>query len=168
VALTLKLIGFLICVPGVVAGLIPFSVVWWSAYDFPFEPGPATQYAGVTLMAVGAMAYTWCAVDLARFGQGIPAPMEPTRFLVRRGIYRRVRNPMYLAACLVLTGEALTCSLGILFIYAAAVFLLHHLAVIGLEEPALRARFGAPYEEYCRQVPRWLIRMRPISAKSNI
>jgi protein-S-isoprenylcysteine O-methyltransferase Ste14 len=127
--------------------------------DLPLPVG-SWRYAGVLLMILGAAGYIRCTIDLARFGRGIPAPLEPTRSLVRNALYQHVRNPMYVASSLFLFGEAIAWARGILLVYAAAVTACYHPAVVYLEEPALRKRFGEHFERYCAQVPRWLPRLR--------
>jgi protein-S-isoprenylcysteine O-methyltransferase Ste14 len=156
--LILKTVAFLLVVPGTVAAAVPFALVLMSSNGLPLELGN-WRYAGVLLMVIGAVVYVRCTIDLVRFGQGIPAPSAPTRFLVRNALYRYMRNPMYVAAAVFLFGEAVAASRGILFIYAAAVTACYYPAVVYLEEPALRRRFGEDFDRYCAQVPRWLPRL---------
>jgi protein-S-isoprenylcysteine O-methyltransferase Ste14 len=79
---------------------------------------------------------------------------------VAGGLYRRVRNPMYVAALLALVGEAVLFGSGLLLAYAALVFSFFHLWVVYYEEPTLRRKFGETYERYCRSVPRWVPTLR--------
>lgn len=114
-------------------------------------------------MAIGAIIVIRCAWDFAWTGRGTPAPFDPPRRLVVRGFYRWVRNPMYLGMGLILIGE------GIMFpqittemlILSVVLWGLVTLFVIFYEEPTLRRLFGAEYEEYCRNVRRWLPRLKP-------
>jgi protein-S-isoprenylcysteine O-methyltransferase Ste14 len=76
--------------------------------------------------------------------------------MVARGLYRIVRNPMYVGVSLVLLGEALFFASSTLFIYGLLVLLGFHLRVIWYEEPTLRKKFGENYSGYCRKVPRWI------------
>ena len=94
--------------------------------------------------------------DFARVGKGTLAPVDPPRFVVRSGLYRFVRNPMYLAVLTVLVGEVLLLGSLRLIVWEATVALAFHLFVVTYEEPTLRRLFGADFETYCRQVPRWL------------
>jgi protein-S-isoprenylcysteine O-methyltransferase Ste14 len=158
-AIAFKTAAFLLAVPGTVAFAIPLALLW----GFPdAEPLPlgAWRWFGVALFAAGAAVYIRCSVDFARFGQGIPAPVDSTKFLVSNGLYRHVRNPMYIAGSMCLFGEAIAWESRILLGYAAAVTACYHPAVVFLEEPALRKRFGESYERYCAAVPRWLPRLR--------
>src|SRR5205807_2015888 len=79
----------------------------------------------------------------------------PERF-VARGSYRAVRNPMYVGVVALIAGQALLLGREILFVWAAAAWLLFHLFVVVHEEPGLRRRFGAEYDDYTRRVRRWL------------
>ena len=91
-------------------------------------------------------------------GRGTHAPLVPPQRLVRRGLYRRMRNPMYLLYAGVILGEAIAWRSPVLLAYVAGFWLLTHVYVVGLEEKFLRRRFGAEFEAYCREVPRWLPR----------
>jgi protein-S-isoprenylcysteine O-methyltransferase Ste14 len=77
------------------------------------------------------------------------------------GLYRYVRNPMYVAALLVLAGEALFFESETLGFYAGILALAYHLFVVLYEEPRLRDLFSEEYENYRRAVPRWIPRLHP-------
>ena len=77
---------------------------------------------------------------------------------VVRGLYRVVRNPMYVAVFWILLGQSLFFKSLWLFYYAIAAGIVIHLFVMFYEEPALRRKFGAEYDAYCRRVYRWLPR----------
>ena len=105
----------------------------------------------------------WCAMEFAIRGRGTPAPFDPPRRLVVTGLYRWVRNPMYVGLGLMLIGETLLMP-QIWREMAALIALLWlgvTLMVVYKEEPALRRLFGSDYGEYCRHVPRWIPRLRP-------
>ena len=93
-------------------------------------------------------------------GRGTPAPIDPPKELVARGLYRYVRNPMYVGVMSILVGEALIFASRTLVWYAVTVFIGFNLFVLLYEEPTLRHKFGAAYERYCAAVPRWLPRLR--------
>jgi protein-S-isoprenylcysteine O-methyltransferase Ste14 len=116
---------------------------------------------GVVLIAAGLATFVWTVSLLARLGRGTLAPWDPTSRLVVAGPYRYVRNPMITAVLSVLLGEAaLFGSTGILV--WAGVFFAANLAWFPLvEEPGLVRRFGADYEAYRAEVPRWLPRLTP-------
>jgi protein-S-isoprenylcysteine O-methyltransferase Ste14 len=94
-------------------------------------------------------------------GSGTPAPVAPTQHLVVGGLYRYVRNPMYLAVLAIIIGQALALWRPILVGYAAVVALAFVAFVRGYEEPTLRSTFGDEYEAYRRAVPGWWPRLHP-------
>ncbi|MBI4462644.1 MAG: isoprenylcysteine carboxylmethyltransferase family protein [Acidobacteria bacterium] len=132
--------------------------------------GRAVSYEGlgslrllaiVPLIAGGYVALR-CAFAFAWTGLGTPAPFDPPRTLVVSGFYRYVRNPMYLGALLAVIGEtALFGSIRAGLQYALVFGTCLALFVLLYEEATLRAKFGADYEAYCRNVPRFLPRLTP-------
>jgi len=90
-----------------------------------------------------------------------PAPAIPTRHLVVTGLYRYVRNPMYVAVVSAILGQGLILGNVSVLEYGALVWLLFHLFVLVYEEPTLRASFGPEYEAFCAAVPRWIPRLSP-------
>lgn len=115
---------------------------------------------GVAPFALGAAIYLWCAFwAFALVGKGTPAPIDPPRKLVVHGLYRWVRNPMYIGVLLMLAGEAVVFLEREVFVpYTLAIAVGFMLFVLLYEEPALRSKFGAEYDDYCRRVPRWIPR----------
>jgi len=149
---------FTVVFPGIVVVLVPSLLM--SRKPIAIELG-AGRYAGVPLIAIGVLAYLRCAWDFAAVGRGTPAPWDPPRRLIMVGLYRYVRNPIFLALLLVVLGEALYLEGGILLFYAAFLFSAFHLRVTLFQEPALREQFGDAYEQYRARVPRWLPTRRP-------
>ncbi len=151
--LFVKNLIFTVLVPGAVAGWLPAVLAR--------DAAPASApwlVAGSALLAAGAAIYLWCLWDFASAGRGTPAPIDPPRTLVVRGLYRYTRNPMYLGVLTAIAGwVALYGSLALLG-YGACVALAFHLFVVIYEEPALARRFGADYERYRTLAPRWLTR----------
>ncbi len=117
-------------------------------------------FVGLLLIALGALVTVWCALLFVVIGQGTPAVFDPPRRIVTVHLYGLIRNPLYVAALLILVGEAVLFQSVALLGYAALVWLGLHLFVMLYEEPGLRRRFGVPYEDYTKQVPRWLPRLR--------
>jgi protein-S-isoprenylcysteine O-methyltransferase Ste14 len=108
--------------------------------------------------------------SFARFaleGLGTPAPIAPPSNLVVSGLYRYVRNPIYVAVVAVILGQAVLFADWRLLGYGAFLWLFFHIAVIIHEEPTLRQSFGAEYESYCAHVPRWLPRLTPWRAANR-
>jgi protein-S-isoprenylcysteine O-methyltransferase Ste14 len=151
---------FLVLAPGVVAGFVP----WWISR---WQIGPAFlgfapfQVVGVLLIAAGTLVVLESFGRFALEGVGTPAPIFPTRHLVVNGFYRFVRNPMYVALLSVIFGQALLFGSVRLLEYAVLPWLAAHLFVVGYEEPTLRRSFGAEYEAYRADVPRWIPRLTP-------
>ena len=114
--------------------------------------------AGVLCVAVGAVLLLACIWEFARRGRGTLSPADPPRRLVVRGLYRYVRNPMYLSATLILLGEVLLTGSRALLLYWAIWFTAANLFVIAYEEPTLRRLFGADYDRYRQQTGRWIPR----------
>jgi protein-S-isoprenylcysteine O-methyltransferase Ste14 len=148
---------WLVLAPGIVAGLIPALITGWEVEER--LPG-AFRVVGVVILisAVGFLLHAFGRFALE--GLGTPTPVAPTRRLVVGGVYRFVRNPMYLAVLGVIVGQALLFgSLG-LAVYGAA-FALVFVAFVRLyEEPTLRAEYGAQYDAYRAAVPGWIPRIR--------
>jgi protein-S-isoprenylcysteine O-methyltransferase Ste14 len=104
-----------------------------------------------------------CAFEFAWRGIGTPAPFDPPRRLVISGLYRWVRNPMYVGLGVVLLGEGLTFPrLTItMLIMMACLWCATTLFILGFEEPVLRGKFGDDYIAYCKHVRRWIPRLTP-------
>ncbi len=151
---------FFAAAPAVVAGWIPYLVTRWRLERSFFDLG-AGRWAGAILAAAGTACLVDCFVRFAIGGRGTPAPVAPTERLVVSGLYRHVRNPMYLAVVSVILGQALLLGSRGLLAYAACVWLGFHLFVVLYEEPDLRHRFGDAYRRYQRDVRRWLPRRSP-------
>ncbi|PWU02809.1 MAG: isoprenylcysteine carboxyl methyltransferase [Terriglobia bacterium] len=151
---------FLVIAPGFVAGLVPFWISRWRV-DPPFFGVPLFRVVGVILTALGLAGLLDSFARFALQGLGTPAPVFPTRHLVVTGLYRYVRNPMYVAVVSTILGQGLLFGSVALVEYAAVVWLLFHLFVLIYEEPTLRANFGPEYREFCSRVPRWIPRVTP-------
>jgi protein-S-isoprenylcysteine O-methyltransferase Ste14 len=115
--------------------------------------------AGVVLVAAGAWLAGWCVIAFVVRGRGTPAPFDPPRQFVATGPYRVVRNPMYVGGVLLLLGFGLLRGSPAILFFAPAWWLLFHLFVVFYEEPVLRRKFGAEYEDYGRRTPRWIPRL---------
>jgi len=151
---------FLVVAPGVVAGAIPWWLTGWEMGE-PLPHWPPLRGFGVILLAVGIAALLHAFTRFVLEGVGTPAPVAPTEHLVVGGLYRYVRNPMYLAVAATIVGQALLLGQPILLLYAGVFGVAVASFVHWYEEPTLRRRFGSEYDEYCRAVPRWWPRRRP-------
>jgi protein-S-isoprenylcysteine O-methyltransferase Ste14 len=151
---------FFCIAPATVAGWVPWLLTRWQSRP-PLFDGAASRWIGAALVAGGTVMVVECFARFALKGIGTPAPVAPTRHLVVSGLYRHLRNPMYVGVVLAILGQALWLGSVTLLIYAAAVWVAFFLFVLAYEEPALRRQFGAEYDAYCAQVPRWLPRLTP-------
>ncbi|HJZ95280.1 MAG TPA: isoprenylcysteine carboxylmethyltransferase family protein [Candidatus Solibacter sp.] len=149
---------FLVIAPGFVAGLMPRWISHWQ-FEAPFLGLQAFRFAGGILIALGVGVLLDSFVRFAVQGLGTPAPVFPTRDLVVTGLYRHVRNPMYVAVVSTILGQALLLGSVALLEYGALVWLLFHLFVLAYEEPVLRRSFGDEYRAFCSVVPRWIPRI---------
>ena len=153
--LWLRSIGFALLLPGSVLLWVPLGL---SAGDpARLGVGPA-RWAGLPLVVLGSAALLWCIAEFARRGRGTLAPVDPPRFVVRSGLYRVTRNPMYVGVLVTLAGEALLFGSVPIMVWAVVVAVTVHLFVVLYEEPTLLRQFGEPYETYLATVPRWLPR----------
>ena len=152
----LKSLLFLLVAPGMVAGYIPLALL---------RKGPQIEtgvlsYLAFPLWLIGGIILLWSFWNFIHEGRGTPAPIDPPKELVAAGFYRYVRNPMYVGILLILIGHFLWFGYWSLLVYTAFAFLITHLFVTFYEEPTLRNKFGASYEEYCRRVPRWMPKLK--------
>jgi len=153
---------FLVVAPGFVAGLVPWWISHWRL-DPPFFGTPIFRFAGGILVTLGIIGLLDSFVRFAVQGVGTPAPVFPTRHLVVTGLYRYVRNPMYVAVVSTILGQGWIFGNLTLLEYGALIWLLFHVFVLAYEEPTLRAGYGSEYRLFCAAVPRWIPRLRPWS-----
>ncbi|CAN5330211.1 isoprenylcysteine carboxylmethyltransferase family protein [soil metagenome] len=151
---------FLVLAPGVVAGLVPRWLTGWRVRQ-PLPHWVPLRVAGVVLLAAGVVVLLQAFARFVLEGLGTPAPFAPTARLVVGGLYRYVRNPMYLAVAAIIVGQALVLGQLILLLYAAAFLVTVAAFVHWYEEPTLRRQFGEQYEAYRRAVPAWWPRREP-------
>jgi protein-S-isoprenylcysteine O-methyltransferase Ste14 len=150
---------FLLVAPGVVAGLVPWLLTGWESTDPPVW----IAAVGAVLIAAGTAVLLHAFARFVVEGAGTPAPVAPTERLVVGGIYRHVRNPMYVAVGTTIVGQALVLGRPWLLAYAAAFWAVTAAFVRIYEEPTLTARYGEEYEAYRQAVPGWRPRLRPWS-----
>jgi protein-S-isoprenylcysteine O-methyltransferase Ste14 len=167
---TLAILGsatFLVLAPGFVAGMVPWWISHWRV-EAAFLGLPLLRFGGGLLLALGATGLLDSFGRFAIQGMGTPAPVFPTRKLVFSGLYRYVRNPMYVAVVSTIFGQGLIFGNVELLEYGALVWLLFHLFVLFYEEPTLRASFGSQYTAFCVEVPRWIPRLTPGTRHPNV
>jgi protein-S-isoprenylcysteine O-methyltransferase Ste14 len=148
---------FLLLAPGTVAGLVPWWISGWQVRA-PLLGFSAFRWLGTLLIVAGLPVLLDSFARFALKGLGTPAPVFPTRHLVVSGLYRYVRNPMYLAVAAVIFGQGLLFGDLRVLEYGILVWIAFQLFVLFYEEPVLRRSFGAEYESFCTHVSRWVPR----------
>ncbi len=148
---------FLVLAPGTVAGIVPW---WLTRWRTQVVLGWPLRALGVALIAAGVPVLVSAFARFALEGLGTPAPVAPPARLVVGGLYRHVRNPMYLAVISTIAGQALWFGDGALLWWAAIVAAGMVAFVKLYEEPTLRRKFGEDYAVYCRAVRGWWPRWR--------
>ena len=160
----IKTLVFSLLLPGVFLVLVPYFLLSVSGDGFSADIG-SFRYIGVLPVLFGILIYIQCAWSFVSLGKGTPAPVDPPKELVVQGLYKHVRNPMYLGVLFLLMGEVIYFGSFLLILYTALVFLCFHIFVVAYEEPHLRARFGDSYKRYRESVPRWIPRWRKARKK---
>lgn len=153
--LIVKNVLFTLIVPGFVVGFIPIKILLpgWEICALNIPHG---RYIGVLFLVLGGAVYARCVWDFAWTGKGTPAPIDPPRTLIVGGLYRYVRNPMYVGILTILLGEAIFLESTTLCVYTISIWGMFNVFILVYEEPHLRAVFGASYVRYSSQVPRWI------------
>jgi protein-S-isoprenylcysteine O-methyltransferase Ste14 len=149
-SLALRNVIFTLVVPGAGGVYLPWQILTRHGAS----PTPVAWYAAAVI-AVGVLLYLSCVWLFSTAGHGTPGIWDPPRRFVAVGPYRWVRNPIYIAALLIVSGEAWLFASAKLLIYVAVLAIGFHLFIICYEEPRLRRRFGDQYETYLRTVRRW-------------
>jgi protein-S-isoprenylcysteine O-methyltransferase Ste14 len=148
------LLSFL-ALPGVVAFAVPLVLLradrWCGAGWAP----------GAALAGLGFAILLWCVRDFHAAGRGTLAPWDPPRHLVVVGLYRFVRNPMYVGVLALVAGWALLATSPLLGAYTVALALVFHLRVVSYEEPWCARTFGGEWSRYAAAVPRWVPGLTP-------
>jgi protein-S-isoprenylcysteine O-methyltransferase Ste14 len=116
------------------------------------------RYLALLLWIAGTLIIVQCSIDIIRLGRGTPAHLDPPKTLIINGLYRYVRNPIYLGALFVILGYILWFGSRLLVAYFLFAALAFHTLITLIEEPVLRSSFGAAYEAYRKRVPRWIPR----------
>jgi protein-S-isoprenylcysteine O-methyltransferase Ste14 len=152
-------LAFLVLAPGVVAGLVPWLMTRWG----PLPPGDGAgvlRWSGVILVVAGLIVVLEAFARFAWEGLGTPAPVAPTRTLVVSGLYRFVRNPMYVAVAALIFGQAVLFASWAVALYGVAIVASFYVFVRLYEEPTLRRVYGEEYAAYCAETPAWIPRLR--------
>lgn len=160
--LTLRSLLWVFLLPGLVVGYLPWR--YFGLRRVLLDLGDPLHWTGLAGILAGAIGLGLSVWEFARTGRGTLSPAEPPRLLVVRGLYRYVRNPMYLSVTAILLGEVLLARSWTLLGYWAVWFAAANAFVMGYEEPRLRHQFGPAYVHYTKAVGRWLPRLQPYDA----
>lgn len=152
---------FFLLAPGVVVGVVPWLLTGGWQVGEPLPYWAPMRVLGAILLVAGLIVLVQAFVRFVVEGFGTPAPVAAPERLVIGGVYRYVRNPMYVAALAAIVGQALLLGRLGLLLYAGAIWLVAAAFVRWYEEPTLIRRFGAAYEAYQRAVPAWWPRLHP-------
>lgn len=151
---------FFLIAPLFVAGVAPWWITHWRL-EPPILNLRAGRGLGTLLILLGLPLLPDSFARFALEGLGTPAPAAPPTHLVASGFYRHVRNPMYIGVVAVVLGQALWFGNLRLLIYGFLLWGAFHLFVIAYEEPRLRKSFASEYQEFSRNVRRWIPRVKP-------
>ena len=157
---------FLIIAPGTLALYLPYAWTRWRLAP-PLLGFSFFRVIGVVFIAAGLPVLLDSFRRFAVQGLGTPAPIAPPQRLVVTGLYRHVRNPMYVAVLLLIFGQGLLFGTATLLKYGLVVWLAFFTFVLVYEEPTLHAQFGDEYRQFCANVPRWIPRLTPWKKVSN-
>jgi len=155
---------FFVAAPGTTAGLVPWLVTGWEGSPAGWD---AVDLLGVLIGLIGPTMVVACFVRFVREGRGTPAPSAPTEELVVGGLYRYLRNPMYVGVGLAIAGQCLAFRSLSLVVWLALFTVAVTVFVVTYEQPTLRARYGASYDVYCRSVPAVMPRLHRLSRSSR-
>jgi protein-S-isoprenylcysteine O-methyltransferase Ste14 len=148
--LFLRALTSFLLLPGLIAYAVPALFVWDDIHT------QAPSLAGIGILLMGSLLLLWCVRDFYVAGKGTLAPWDPPKNLVRVGLYRFTRNPMYVSVTTVLIGWALAYRSWSLAIYAVAMAVAFHVRVVLGEEPWLARTHGDSWSEYTARVRRWI------------
>ena len=151
---------FFVIAPCTLAGLVPWLITGWQLQP-PFLALELTRGVGAAMIVAGVLGLVDAFARFALQGLGTPAPIAPPRNLVVTGLYRYVRNPIFVAVVAIILGQALLMAEWRLIVYGAVLWLAFHVQVVVYEEPTLEQTFGSEYEAFRAAVPRWIPRITP-------
>ena len=146
-----------VLVPFIVHILVPYLLLRATSGSAPDQLGPV-EVSSIVLAVIGISMIIWVSTTFVRRGNGTAAPVLPPKKFVAVGLFRFVRNPMYVGILLVIVAEAIFFRSAWLLLYASLLWLAAHSFVVLIEEPQLEKRFGVSYKDYVKRTPRWIPR----------
>jgi protein-S-isoprenylcysteine O-methyltransferase Ste14 len=151
---------FFVVAPCTLAGLVPWSITAWQLQP-PFLGVELTRGLGAIMIVAGVLGLIDAFARFALQGLGTPAPIAPARNLVVTGLYRHVRNPIFVAVIAIILGQSVLVGDWRLIVYGALLWVAFHVQVVAYEEPTLEQAFGSEYVAFRAAVPRWIPRLTP-------
>ena len=148
-------VAMIILFPGTVVGYIPYRLLT------PITAPELTslslnQWTAMLVLAIGAAILLKSIWSFANVGKGTLSPFDETHKLIVVGLYRYVRNPMYVGVILILLAESWFFWSTPLIKYSGLCFVIANVLVIGYEENRLRYKYGGEFRRYCEHVGRWI------------
>jgi protein-S-isoprenylcysteine O-methyltransferase Ste14 len=159
-AMFLRAVLAFLALPAVVGGLVPWLLLGSDRWRM------RGTLLGWPILFFGGWVLLWCVRDFYKIGKGTLAPWDPPRRLVVLGLYRFVRNPMYIGLLGWVAGWSLIAGSAVLGVYTIVIAIAFHLRVIFYEEPTLARQFGNDWMQYRATVNRWLPKRPSIEAYS--
>ena len=156
--------AFIAIVPGSIGGWIPLLIATGGS---PIALWTPDRLLGVALVVTGWTILLWCTVEFVRRGRGTPSPDRAPTKLVVSGLFRVVRNPMYVGVVAAIMGIAIAMRSWETALYGLVVAIAFHLRVLFYEEPRLTREFGDEFKAYRERVPRWIPRLARKSGGVN-
>jgi protein-S-isoprenylcysteine O-methyltransferase Ste14 len=155
-SLALRSLLWTVLLPGTIAGYIPWR--YFGVRSARVDWASPLDLLAIVVIGAGVTLLGTCIWEFFK-SRGTLSPVDPPKELVVQGLYRYVRNPMYLAVSTIVLGEALLTRSSALLFYWGFFFAAANLFVLLYEEPTLRRQFGESYARYTREVGRWLPRL---------
>jgi protein-S-isoprenylcysteine O-methyltransferase Ste14 len=164
-----SLLWSILLLPGTATVFVPAALLSISFIFFDetiaFSENIIVLVASISFFVIGVFLAITTMRLFFRFGKGTPAPWNPPKTLVVKGPYRYMRNPMITGVLFILSGEALLFWSPVLFGWAVIFFIANMLYFPFVEEKKLLKRYGKEYDEYTKNVPRWIPRCTPWEKK---
>lgn len=151
-------LAWFVLAPVMVGGVVPWWITRWSGSAAGVD---VRDVIGGLLVVAGTAVVAVCFVQFTVQGRGTPMPAAPTESLVVSGIYRYVRNPMYVGVGASIAGQALAFQSWGCLAWLGVVALAFAGFVHGYEQPTLSREYGGSYDRYRRAVPGWWPRLTP-------
>jgi len=140
---------------------VVYLPLWITRFRIPAAEPWCQRSLAIVIIAAGLVPAFESVWRFIAVGRGTLIPVVPTEQLVVSGLYRYVRNPMYVGVLMAVVGEAILFESRNMVVYFFALWLLFYLVVSFYEEPTLARQYGEQYADYRQHVRRWLPRLRP-------